>query len=173
MAVTNAFRTSLMKRGVNGDKVRVVTNGVDLGRFSPKEKGAVVLNQHGLQGKFVVGYIGIHGPAHALDNLIDGARALTSTSDDDRFRIIFLGEGSSKAALRQRAIDEGLDNVIFVGSNFKDQVVFYWSLLDTSIIHLKKYAHFTTVIPSELFECSGIPILHGLEGESAKMKRIV
>jgi glycosyltransferase involved in cell wall biosynthesis len=38
-----------------------------------------------------------------------------------------------------------------------------------SIIHLKRTELFTTVIPSKLFECMGmgIPILHGVAGESA------
>jgi hypothetical protein len=40
-----------------------------------------------------------------------------------------------------------------------------------SIIHLRKTPLFTTVIPSKLFECMGmgIPVLHGVMGESAKM----
>ena len=48
-------------------------------------------------------------------------------------------------------------------------MVRYWSLLDASIIHLKKDELFTTVIPSKLFECMGmaIPVLHGVQGESA------
>ncbi len=45
----------------------------------------------------------------------------------------------------------------------------YWSLLDVSIIHLRRTDLFKTVIPSKLFECMGmgIPVLHGVEGESA------
>jgi len=48
-------------------------------------------------------------------------------------------------------------------------VVRYWSILDISIFHLKKTELFTTVIPSKLFECMGmgIPVLHGVRGESA------
>jgi hypothetical protein len=51
----------------------------------------------------------------------------------------------------------------------KEQVVRYWSLLDASIIHLRKTELFMTVIPSKLFECMGmgIPVLHGVAGESA------
>lgn len=169
VSVTHAFRSSLMRRGVNGDKIRVVTNGVDVSRFSPREKDAELLQQHGLQGKFIAGYIGTHGLAHALDTLLDAAKALKVSPDGDRFRIILLGDGANKAALRQRAQAEGLDNMIFVDSVSKDQVVRYWSLLDASIIHLKKDELFTTVIPSKLFECMGmaIPVLHGVEGESA------
>jgi glycosyltransferase involved in cell wall biosynthesis len=169
VSVTHAFRTSLMRRGVNGDKIYVVTNGVDISRFSPRDKDDELMLSCNLQGKFVAGYIGTHGLAHALDTLLDAAKALKAAPDGDRFRIILLGDGANKAALRQRAETEGLNNVIFVDSVSKDQVVRYWSLLDASIIHLKKDELFTTVIPSKLFECMGmaIPVLHGVEGESA------
>jgi glycosyltransferase involved in cell wall biosynthesis len=169
VSVTHAFRTSLIRRGVNGEKIHVVTNGVDISRFSPRDKDAELLRKHDLQDKFVAGYIGTHGLAHALDTLLDAAKALKAAPDGDRFRIILLGDGAKKASLRQRAEAEGLDNVIFVDSVPKDQVVCYWSLLDVSIIHLKKDELFTTVIPSKLFECMGmaIPVLHGVQGESA------
>ena len=169
VSVTHAFRTSLMRRGVNSYKIHVVTNGVDTSRFWPRDKDTELLQQHGLQGKFVAGYIGTHGLAHALHTLLEAAKALKKTPDGDRFRILLLGDGANKAALRQRAQKEGLYNVIFVDSVSKDQVVRYWSLLDASIIHLKKDELFTTVIPSKLFECMGmaIPVLHGVEGESA------
>lgn len=169
VSVTYAFRATLMQRGVNGNKIHVVTNGVDVSRFSPRDKDTELVQQLGLQGKFVAGYIGTQGLAHALDTLLDAAKALKAAPDGDRFRIILLGDGANKAALRQRAQTEELNNVIFVDSVSKEQVVRYWSLLDASIIHLKKDELFTTVIPSKLFECMGmaIPVLHGVEGESA------
>lgn len=171
VSVTHAFRSSLMRRGVHGHKVHVVTNGVDIRWFSSRDKDAALLQQHGLQGKFVAGYIGTHGLAHALDTLLDAAKALKAAPDGELFSILLLGDGANKAALRQRAEAEGLDNVIFVDSVSKDQVVRYWSLLDASIIHLKKDELFTTVIPSKLFECMGmaIPVLHGVRGESAEI----
>jgi hypothetical protein len=169
VSVTNAFRDTLIRRGVDGTKIQVVTNGVDIGRFSPREKDAALVARHGLSGKFVAGYIGTHGLAHALGTILDAAKQLKSAPDGDRYRFILLGDGAQKAALAERARAEGLDNVIFVDSVPKDEVVRYWSLLDASIIHLKKDELFTTVIPSKLFECMGmaIPVLHGVQGESA------
>jgi glycosyltransferase involved in cell wall biosynthesis len=169
VSVTNAFRDTLIRRGVDGTKIQVVTNGVDIGRFSPRDKDAALVARHGLSGKFVAGYIGTHGLAHALGTILDAAKQLKSAPDGDRYRFILLGDGAQKAALAERARAEGLDNVIFVDSVPKDEVVRYWSLLDASIIHLKKDELFTTVIPSKLFECMGmaIPVLHGVQGESA------
>jgi len=80
-----------------------------------------------------------------------------------------LGNGARKAALVKLASEMGLRNVIFIDSVPKDEVARYWTLLDVSIIHLKKMELFTSVIPSKLFECMamGIPVLHGVLGESA------
>lgn len=169
VSVTNAFRDNLIGRGIDGDKVHVVTNGVDIGRFKPCDKDSELVRRLGLEGKFVAGYIGTHGMAHALETLLDAAARLKTLPDGDRFRLLMLGDGARKQALMTRAQEMGLDNVVFVDSVPKDEVVRYWSLLDVSIIHLKKTELFTTVIPSKLFECMGmgIPVLHGVAGESA------
>lgn len=169
VSVTNAFRDSLIHRGVNGENIHVVTNGVDISRFSPRSKDLTLLQKHQLEGRFVAGYIGTHGLAHALETILDCAKVLKDSPDGERYRFILLGDGANKAALRHRAEVEGLNNVIFVDSVSKDLVVRYWSLLDASIIHLKRDELFKTVIPSKLFECMGmgIPVLHGVQGESA------
>lgn len=171
VSVTHAFRDRLMERGIRGEKIHVVTNGVDISRFSPRDKDSDLVAQHGLAGKFVAGYIGTHGMAHALDTILDAAKVLQDTPGGDRFRFLFLGDGAQKSALVQRAASLQLTNVIFVDSVPKDDVVRYWSVLDASIIHLKKTDLFTTVIPSKLFECMGmgISVLHGVAGESRRI----
>lgn len=171
VSVTHSFRTSLIQRGINADKIYVITNGVDISLFSPQNKDAQLLERLDLQGKFVAGYIGTHGLAHGLDTLLNAAKILKTTPNSDKFRILLLGDGANKAALLRRAQNESLDNVVFIDSVPKTQVAKYWSLLDTSIIHLKKDDLFKTVIPSKLFECMGmgIPVLLGVEGESARI----
>ncbi|RTL25658.1 MAG: glycosyltransferase WbuB [Rhodocyclaceae bacterium] len=169
VSVTSAFRDNLIGRGIDGGKIHVVTNGVDISRFNPREKDAELVHTLGLEGKFVAGYIGTHGMAHALETLLEAAAKLKARPDGDRYRILLLGDGARKAELVAQARAMGLDNVLFVDSVSKDEVVRYWSLLDVSIIHLRRTELFTTVIPSKLFECMGmgIPVLHGVAGESA------
>ena len=170
VAVTNAFRDNLVRRGIDPARIEVISNGVDIGRFKPRDKDAALISRFGLEDKFVVGYVGTHGMAHSLETILDAARLCqVKHPSNDRIRFILLGQGSEKAHLVQRADDERLDNVIFIDSVSKDQVARYWSLLDASIIHLRRTELFRTVIPSKLFEsmAMGIPVLHGVEGESA------
>ena len=169
VSVTHSFKRNLVSRGIDPEKIHVVTNGVDLSHFQPREKDKELSRQLGLEGKFVAGYIGTHGMAHALGTLLDAAQRLRKFPEGDRYRIILLGAGAERDNLRAAAERMELDNVLFLEPVSKEQVPRYWSLLDVAIIHLKKTELFTTVIPSKLFECMGmgLPVLHGVAGESA------
>ena len=169
VSVTHSFRRNLVARGIDATKIDVVTNGVDMTRFNPQPKDPGLLP--GLADKFVAGYIGTHGMAHGLETLLEAAKRLRETPEGEQFRIVLLGDGAQKAALKAQAEAEGLHNVLFIDSVPREEVVRYWAILDVAIIHLRKTELFGTVIPSKLFECMGmgIPVLHGVTGESAEI----
>ncbi len=173
VCVTRSFKENLVKRGIDGGKIDVITNGADISRFRPGPKDRELERKYGLEGKFVAGYVGTHGMAHGLETILQAAGQIKNFDDSDAFRFILLGNGAKKQNLIDLARNMSLDNLIFIDSVPKDQVVRYWSLLDASIIHLRKTELFTSVIPSKLFECmaTGIPILHGVAGESAEIVR--
>jgi glycosyltransferase involved in cell wall biosynthesis len=169
VSVTESFKSNLVGRGIDARKIEVVTNGVDIARFSPRAKDATLEDELAWQGCFVAGYIGTHGMAHGLDTLLSAMQRLQDHNEGRDVRLLMLGDGARKAALQDEAQRLGLRNVRFVGTVPKDQVARYWSLLDVSVIHLRRTELFTTVIPSKLFECMGmgLPVLHGVAGESA------
>lgn len=171
VAVTHSFKEALIRRGIDGDKIHVVTNGADLSKFAPRPKPVGLTEALGLTDCFVAGYLGTHGLAHGLETLLSAAEILARSPDGAAIRILLLGDGARKAHLVDQSKAMGLTNVIFVDSVSKAEVPDYWALLDVSIIHLKKDPLFTTVIPSKLFECMamGLPVLHGVEGESASI----
>ena len=173
VSVTHSFRRALGARGIDMAKIDVVTNGVDITRFSPRPKDAELERELGFAGCFVAGYIGTHGMAHALETLLQAAVLLKAQPGGERIRLLLLGDGARKADLKAEAARLALDNVVFVDSVPKEQVARYWSVLDVSVIHLRRTELFTTVIPSKLFECMGmgIPVLHGVAGESAEIVR--
>ncbi len=171
ITVTHTFKSILMQRGIDGKKIEVVTNGVDLKHFTPREKDSDLVYELGLQDKFVAGYIGTHGMAHGLETLLDAAQLIQSRSGGENIIFLFLGNGAKKSELVASAKSRELTNVLFLDSTSKVEITRYWSLLDTSIIHLLKTDLYASVIPSKLFECMGmgIPVLHGVAGESAQI----
>jgi glycosyltransferase involved in cell wall biosynthesis len=109
--------------------------------------------------------------AHALETILEAAVKLKNCEDGDDIRFVLLGHGAKKKDLQKKAEEIKLDNLIFIDSVAKEEVVRYWSILDLSIIHLKNTPLFMTAIPSKLFECMGmgLPVLHGVAGESAEI----
>ncbi|MDI5934358.1 glycosyltransferase family 4 protein [Halomonas kalidii] len=171
VAVTHAFKQDLVERGIDGDKIDVVLNGVDLQRYSHMAADPELQREHGLVDKFVVGYLGTHGMAHALNKVLEAAERL-----EDREDIVFLfvGAGAAKAGLEAQAKEHGLTNVRFVPRQPKDAMPGYWSLCDLALIPLRDTPVFESVIPSKMFECMamGIPVLMSLpEGEATGILR--
>jgi glycosyltransferase involved in cell wall biosynthesis len=171
VTVTHSFRSTLMARGIDGSKIKVVTNGADLDRFRPRAKDSELARRLGLEHKIVAGYVGTHGLAHALDTVLEAAARIKKLPAGNAIRFVLLGDGAAKKDLQAQAARLKLDNVLFLDTVPKAEVARYWSLMDISIIHLKKDPLFTAVIPSKLFECMamGIPVLHGVAGESARI----
>jgi glycosyltransferase involved in cell wall biosynthesis len=167
VALTNAFKKDLIQRGIDENKIHVVVNGVDLPRYSPRSKNNNLLEELNLKEKFVIGYIGTHGMAHALEKVLDAAELLIT---DDEIRFLFVGSGASKRNVIAEAKKRCLKNVIFYPSQPKEKMPEFWSILDIALIHLKNNPVFATVIPSKIFEAMGmgLPILlAGPEGGEA------
>jgi glycosyltransferase involved in cell wall biosynthesis len=171
ICVTNSFKQVLEERGIDGNKIYVVTNGIDLDRFQPLQKDENLVSELGLEGQFVAGYIGTHGLAHALETLLEAAAQIQHGPQGEHFCLLMLGDGAKKAELVAKAQAMKQKNIIFLDSVPKADVPRYWGLLDVAIIHLRDTTLFQSVIPSKLFESMGmgIPIVHGVRGESAKI----
>src|SRR5437868_2753414 len=71
VVVTPAFKDHLIQHWqVPPGKISIVENGVETSQFAPRDQPAL-RQQLGLQGKFVLGYIGTMGMAHGLDTLLE------------------------------------------------------------------------------------------------------
>ena len=167
VSVTNSFKKTLVKRGIDGSKIQVVTNGVDVSRYTPRDKDVELLKQLNLEDKFVAGYIGTHGMAHKLDFIIECAKKI----ENEEVHFLFIGHGSEKMTLMKLVKDEKILNVTMLDSMPKLKLLKYLSILDVAIINLKKDDLFKTVIPSKIFENAAmqIPILIGVDGEARKI----
>lgn len=171
VVVTNSFQRYLEGLGIESQKITVIRNGINLDHFYPRDKCASLIDALDLQGKFVVGYIGTIGLAHNLDVLLNAAKLFALDHKWQNIQFLIVGEGAEKFKLTQRIERESIGNVAILGGVSKEDVVNYYSILDAAVIHLKKDPLFEQVIPSKLFELVGqaIPILHGVQGESAQL----
>ncbi|XNS97679.1 glycosyltransferase family 4 protein [Vibrio cyclitrophicus] len=171
VSVTHAFKKELIERGVDGNKIEVVLNGVDLSKYEPQNKDIELAKQYGLEGKFIAGYIGTHGMAHGLEHIVSVAERL---QDNDDIRIAFAGGGAARQKVVDLVQQKDLKNVVLIDRQPKEMMPRLWSLCDVSLVPLINSDLFRTVIPSKIFECMGmgIPTIMSVpEGEATEIIR--
>ncbi len=168
VVLTEGFRENLIGRGVPDEKISVVTNGVNREewRCSDLAERERVREKLGVSGKFVLGYAGTMGMAHALDFIISAARKLNEVLSD--VAIVLIGDGAERERLERRAAEVGLPNLMILPPVSKAELKPIMSAFDVSLVNLRRSETFKTVLPSKIFESSamGKPILLGVDGEA-------
>ena len=167
IVVTDSFKSQLIDRGVNEEKLSVHKNGVILDLYEPRPKDEDLMKANPqFEGKKVFAYIGTHGMAHGLSFVLNSLPKLQESLPQAHF--LFIGEGAEKENLLKQTKELNLKNVTFMPFVPKHEVARYLSLMDVALVNLKKSDTFKTVIPSKIFEAAALqkPILLGLEGET-------
>jgi colanic acid biosynthesis glycosyl transferase WcaI len=173
VVVTSAFKDFLTEHWhVPAAKLSVVENGVEPDLFAPmceaSERDAL-RRQLGLEGKFVVCYIGTMGMAHGLETLIEAAAALQTRASKVQFLLV--GEGAEKDRILQLARSRQLSNITFVGQQPREKIPAWIAASDAALVLLKKTEVFKTVIPTKMLEfmsCSRAVIL-AVDGEARRI----
>lgn len=168
VVVTDSFKKYIVEtHGIEKSKVGVVKNGINSDQFIPKDKDQQLLKDLNLEGKFIIGYIGTHGMAHALDFILASAHQLTN----EKIHFLLVGDGANKQNLLILKERLNLQNVTMLDNVDKNRVKDYISILDIGLVNLKKSDTFKSVIPSKIFELCAMhkPILIGVEGEAKKI----
>jgi glycosyltransferase involved in cell wall biosynthesis len=137
-------------------KVAIIPNGVDVNAFACPPP-------HETVGPLRVVYVGAHGPANGLANVVDAAERLTST---ELAQFHFYGDGSEKAALVRRVARSSLGNALFHDPVPKKDVPAVLCSADVLLLH---YARIGIgrfgISPNKLSEymASGRPVLFAHE----------
>ncbi len=169
VALTPAFKRNIERRGIDPAKIAVVINGVDLDRYAPAERDTDFARAWDLEDAFVIGYVGTHGMAHGLTNVLDAAERVRDAS---RIRFMLVGDGAERDGLIEAANERGLANVVFVPPQPKESMPVVWSVCDVALVHLRNLEAFTEVIPSKMFEAMamGLPIVLAVpDGEASRI----
>ena len=167
IALTEAFKRDLIRRGIAPEKIRVVPNGSNRELFYPRDKDVAILRELNMQNEFVIGYIGTHGMAHGLDFIVE---TIPDIPEGD-IRFLFIGDGAVKKDIMRIASDRRIQRICFLDPVPKDEVARYMSVIDAALVPLKRSDTFKTVIPSKIFEAASMlkPILLGVEGEAMEI----
>ena len=146
---SRSFIDHIAARGIPRERMELVYNGIDLARFRPQPRDDALLRKHGLEDKFLVGYIGTLGLAHGVETLLEAAERLADQPD---LHFLIVGDGATRAALEARVAQRGLTNVTFLGLRPRSEIPSWIASIDLLVVLLRDLPIFTSVIPSKIFE---------------------
>lgn len=128
-AITEALREEMIKRGVDGDKIEIVPNGVDTSRFNPIPRDEELASQLGVAGKTVIGYVGSVLDYEGIELILEAAEVLNRTRED--FHVLIVGDGAELARFQNHVQERELEHVVtFTGRVPHEEVERYYSLVD-------------------------------------------
>ena len=169
--LTPAFREKLIeKKNIPAEKIIYIPNAAD---FSVAEKAAENFDaqkfrkEEGIDDKFVVTYIGAHGIANHLIQIIETAEKLQDTN------VLFqlIGSGPTKTSLMEEAKARNLQNVRFVDRVDKPMAFKYILASDIGTSVLMKVDTFKTIYSNKTFDYMSCkkPILLAIDGVSRQL----
>ncbi|MCB0881625.1 MAG: glycosyltransferase family 4 protein [Thermoleophilia bacterium] len=169
IALTEGIRDGVIAEGVPPEKVSLITNGIDrdvIGDAEPEPVDAPVP-----PGAFVAMYVGAHGTYSSLETVLGAAELLRDRED---IRVVLVGGGDRKPALREDASRRGLTNVAFVDPVPKRDVPRWLARAQVALLPYQALEFFGGALPNKAFDylAAGRPILAAApEGELTRLIR--
>ncbi len=169
--LTPAFYKTLRdKKHIPENKLIQISNAAD---FSLSEKllhdfdRAAFRRQHDLDGHFVITYVGAHGVANHLEQVLEAGEALKDTN----VLFLLIGQGMEKERLKKMAADRKVTNVRFLDPVPKAEVFRYILASEMGASVLKRVDTFKTVYSNKTFDYMSCkkPILMAIDGVSREL----
>lgn len=169
--LTPAFYNTLRdKKHISESKLIMIPNAAD---FSLSEAILADFDReqfrknHQLIDHFVITYVGAHGVANHLDQILDAGKAL----EDTNVLFLLIGQGMEKARLIEKAKQMNVKNVRFLDAVPKKEVFKYIIASEMGASVLKKVDTFKTVYSNKSFDYFSCkkPILMAIDGVSREL----
>ncbi len=164
------YQTLLTSKKVPEEKLIMIPNAADFGlsedllaNFDRESfRVAMGLNKH-----FVITYVGAHGVANHLQQLLQAGKAL----EDTNVLFLLIGNGMEKIRLQQMAVDLKVVNVRFIDSVPKKEVFKYILASEMGASVLKRVDTFKTVYSNKTFDYMSCkkPVLMAIDGVSRQL----
>lgn len=169
--LTPAFYNSLKnEKHIPEEKLIMIPNASD---FSLSEELLLTFDRNdfrkkmALDGKFVITYVGAHGVANHLQQVLQAGKKL----EDTRVLFLLIGQGMEKEKLKKMAVDMNVNNVRFIDAVPKKEVFKYILASEMGASVLKKVDTFKTVYSNKTFDYMSCkkPVLMAIDGVSREL----
>jgi colanic acid biosynthesis glycosyl transferase WcaI len=167
VVVTESFRSRVVGKGVQADRVEVIPNGVDDALYyRSRDEPAPFPAMERRDGEFLVGYLGNFGAGQALTAVVEAAALLAR---NPAIRVVLAGDGPDRRAVEARAAELGLGNLSLHPAIPKEATRAFYNACDVCLVPLAPFPILQETVPSKIFEVMACarPVLASLAGEGA------
>ena len=132
IVVSTPLKNILMDYGVPEAKITVLPNGTDPQRFDPTLDVSDLRKELKIEGKTVIGFVGILRRWHNIDKLIDILEAIDLKKQNAV--MLFLGDGPSYHELKEYNDKKGnTETIKFLGRIAHSEIQRYVALMDIAV----------------------------------------
>jgi len=170
--ITPSFSENLLAKGVKAEKLKCISNWVDVGFVQPKpKKDSAFCKAHGLEDKFVVLYSGNIARTQGVRTILRSAAQLQEDTD---IQFVIVGESSQLIDLRVLRNELGIDNVLLLPFVPREELPDMLAAADVSLIMQKrKVVGFNMPSKTQVIMASGRAIIASVptQGSAAQAVR--
>lgn len=149
VALSDAIKSDIQTK-VNGKNVHVIPNMADTDFYKPEAKRSDLEEKFGVQGKFVISYIGTMGLANGLEFAVDCAGL--AQKQNNKLHFILCGDGAMLTKLKQQAQQKSLENLSFIPAQSRDGVRDVLNVTDAVLVSYKPLPVLETGSPNKYFD---------------------
>jgi colanic acid biosynthesis glycosyl transferase WcaI len=166
------MREAMERKGVPREKIALIENwapaaGIGEGR----REGNPLLARLGLEDKLVVQYSGNMGVVHDMAPIADAAEILRA---DAGVAFLLIGGGARRAEMERRKAEAGLDNMVLLPYQPREELGTSLAAADVSLVSLRPEME-GLIVPSKLYGAlaAGRPVVNigDPDGEVARVIR--
>jgi PEP-CTERM/exosortase A-associated glycosyltransferase len=137
IVICQGLRDDLVERGIRGERISVVGNGINADEFHPAAPDTLYTREWKLEGKRVIGFVGSFYQYEGLDLLVDAFARLSSVRSD--VVLLLVGGGAMESRLKAQIADLHLgDRVIMPGRIPHEHIPRVYSVVD--VLAYPRYA---------------------------------
>ena len=150
VVLTPAFKEKLIQaKHIPERKIAVIPNGSDFDLVEDLSFDRNAFRKdNGWEESFVFVYVGAHGVANQLEQLIHAATHL----NNQKIKLVCIGDGMQKEALKSLSKQLNVNAVTFIEPVGKPEIFKYIMAADVGITALKKVPTFNTIYSNKTFD---------------------
>jgi len=155
VTLSQSMRAEIASRGIAAEKIQIVSNAVDVSRFTATAPRPELAEKLQLAGKTVLGFIGSFYHYEGLDILLAAFEKVHAKFP--QARLLLVGDGFERKALEaQAAQSSARPAIVFIGAVKPDDVIDYYNLMDLLIYPRHKMRLTELVCPLKPLEAMAL-----------------